>query len=93
MPTVKDIVIKKPTDQEIETAKTWPIWQSDPATFDWDYTQTETCLLIEGKVTVTDRPATENSVTFTAGDMVIFPEGLPCIWKIEQAVKKYYDFS
>ncbi len=93
MPSIKDIVIKKPTAEEIATCKNWPIWQSDPATFDWDYTQTETCLLIEGKVTITDRPATEDSVTFATGDMVIFPEGLACIWKIEQAVKKYYDFS
>ena len=93
MPSIKDIVIKKPTAEEIATCKSWPIWQGDPATFDWYYTQTETCLIIEGKVTITDRPAAENSVTFAAGDMVIFPEGLNCIWKIEQAVKKYYDFS
>ncbi len=93
MPSIKDIVVKKPTNEELETCKTWPIWQSEPATFDWDYTQTETCLIIEGKVTVTDRPAAENSVTFGAGDMVIFPQELRCIWKIEEAVRKYYDFS
>jgi uncharacterized cupin superfamily protein len=93
MPTIKDVVVKKPTDEEIETCKSLPIWQGDVSTFDWDYTQTETCLIIEGKVTVTDRPACEDSVTFGAGDMVVFPVGLACIWKIEEAVRKYYEFS
>ena len=68
-----------------------PIWQGDVSTFDWDYTQTETCLIIEGKVTVTDRPAGEDSVTLGAGDMVIFPVGLACVWEIEEGVRKYYD--
>ena len=86
-------VVKKPTDEEIETCKSLPIWQGEVSTFDWDYTQTETCLIIEGKVTVTDRPACEDSVTFGAGDMVVFPVGLACIWKIEEAVRKYYEFS
>lgn len=93
MQSVKDIIVKKPTDEETARCKTWPIWSCDVSTFEWDYTQTETCLLIEGKVTVTDRPAGEDSVTFGAGDMVIFPVELACIWKIEEAVKKYYDFS
>ena len=93
MPTVKDITVTRPTDAEIDRCKSWPVWSSDVSSFDWDYTQTETWLLLEGKVTVTDRPAGDDSVTFQAGDMVVFPNGLLCIWKIEEAVKKHYDFS
>jgi len=93
MPCVKDVIVKKPTDQQIEICKNWPIWQGHPSTFDWDYTQTETCLIIEGKVTVTDRPAGEDSITFGPGDMVIFPEGLKCIWTIKESVRKYYQFT
>jgi len=93
MPTIKDVAVSKPTDQEIETCKGWPIWSCDVSTFDWDYTQTERCLLLEGKVTVTDRPAGEDSVTFGAGDMVVFPEGLLCVWKVQEPVRKHYDFS
>ena len=93
MPSIKDVIIKKPTDQEIETCKAWPIWDGKVSTFDWDYTQAETCLIIEGKVTVTDRPAGEDSISFGPGDMVIFPVNLACIWKIEETVRKYYHFS
>jgi len=93
MPAIKDVIVRKPTDQQIETCKDWPIWQGQPSTFDWDYTQIETCLIIEGKVTVTDRPAGEDSITFGPGDMVIFPEGLQCIWTIKESVRKYYQFT
>ena len=90
MPTVKDVTVRKPTEQEIQTCKTWPIWQSQPSTFDWVYTQKETCLLIEGEVTVTDG---NDSVSFGPGDLVIFPEELECTWRVEKPVKKYYTFD
>ena len=90
MPTVKDIIVKKPTDQEQKTCTSWPIWKSDPSTFDWAYTETETCLLLEGKVTVSDE---NDSVSFGAGDMVVFPKELECTWHVERAVKKHYNFS
>jgi uncharacterized cupin superfamily protein len=93
MPSIKDIIIKKPTPEETQTCKTWPIWQGEPSTFNWDYTQAETCLIIEGKATITARPATEESVTIQTGDLVIFPDELKCIWKIEQPIKKHYDFT
>ena len=93
MPTVKEVIVRKPTEEEIAKCQTWPIWQSDPSTFDWDYTQTETCLIIEGEVTVTDRPAGQDSVTFGPGDLIIFPVDLRCIWNITKPVRKHYDFS
>ncbi len=93
MPTVKDVTVSKPTDQQKKTAETWPVWSCRESVFDWDYTQTETCLLIEGKVTVTDRPEGADSVTFGPGDYVVFPQGLKCVWKVTEPVKKYYDFS
>jgi uncharacterized cupin superfamily protein len=93
MPSIKDVIVRKPSEQESATCKGWPEWSCDPSEFDWDYTQSETCLLLEGEVTVTDRPAGEDSVTFGAGDFVVFPVGLKCIWKVKQAVRKHYDFS
>lgn len=90
MPTVKDIIVKKPTDAEQALCETWPIWKKEVSTFDWEYTEKETCLLLEGQVTVSD---TSGSVTFGAGDMVIFPENLECTWRINQAVKKHYNFG
>jgi len=93
MPTIKDVVVRKPDDAEKNNCQIWPIWTCDPSEFDWDYTQTETCLVIEGEVTVTDRPAGEDSVSFGPGDLVVFPVNLQCIWKITKPVRKYYNFS
>ncbi len=93
MPTAKDIIVKKPDDQRISICKQWPIWTCEASKFDWDYTQSETCLILEGEVTVTDRPAGETSVSFGPGDMVTFPKGLACIWEIKKDVKKHYNFE
>ncbi len=90
MPTIKDVIVKKPSKEESAKCKAWPIWQCEPSTFDWIYTEKETCLLIEGDVTVSDG---KDSVSFGSGDLVIFPEGLECKWNVKQAVKKYYNFG
>ena len=90
MPTVKDIVVRKPSEQEKLQCKTWPVWNCEPSTFDWAYTEKETCLLIEGKVTVTDG---KDSVTFGPGDFVVFPNDLECTWNVHEPVKKYYNFG
>ena len=90
MPTVKDVVVKKPSEEEAAVCKAWPIWKCEPSTFDWLYTDKETCLLLEGKVTVSDD---ENSVTFGPGDLVVFPQDLECKWNIQEAVTKHYNFG
>ena len=91
MPTVKDVIVKKPSDDETTTCRAWPTWQCQPSTFDWVYTEKETCLLLEGEVTVTD--ADKNSVSFGPGDMVTFPEGLECTWNVAKSVRKHYNFG
>lgn len=93
MLTVKDVVVRKPDEDEVAQCKAWPTWTSEPSEFDWDYTQTETCLILEGSVTVCDRPDSGQEVSFGPGDLVVFPSGLKCVWKISGAVKKHYNFS
>ncbi|HOQ05289.1 MAG TPA: cupin domain-containing protein [Anaerohalosphaeraceae bacterium] len=93
MPTVKDVIVRKPTAEEAKTCKTWPTWSCPVSEFEWEYTQTEKCLILEGKVTVTDNPAGGRSVSFGPGDYVVFPEGLKCIWKVTAPVRKHYDFD
>ena len=88
MPTIKDVIVRKPSEKETKTCETWPIWKCEPSTFDWSYTEKETCLLIEGKVTVTDG---KDSVSFGSGDLVIFPSDLDCTWKVHESVSKYYN--
>ena len=92
MPTIKDIIIRKPSESEVAQCRDWPIWQGSPDTFDWIYTQTETCLIITGKVTITEKDS-DNTVTFGSGDFVIFPVDLECTWQIAEAVEKHYSFS
>jgi len=90
MPTVKDIIVKKPSNAEAAACKAWPIWQCQPSTFNWAYTEKETCLLLQGRVTVTDG---KDSVSFGPGDLVVFPNGLDCTWHVIETVKKYYNFG
>ncbi len=93
MTSVKDILVRKPSEDEVGECKKWPVWSCGVSEFDWDYTQSEMCLILEGEVTVSDRPAGDESVTFGAGDYVELPIGLKCVWKVTQAVRKHYSFS
>ncbi len=94
MATVKDVIVRKPTETETKECKSWPIWTCGKSDFDWDYTQKETCLILEGKVTVKGRPGSGNgSASFGPGDLVIFPNGLKCTWHVSEAVKKHYNFE
>ena len=90
MPKVRDVIVRKPNQKEIAACKAWPIWNCQPSTFDWQYTEKETCLILEGKVTVTDDT---DSVSFGPGDLVIFPQDLECTWQVKETVKKHYNFG
>ena len=50
--------------------KNWPIWTCDVSSFNWTYEDQETCLLLEGEVTVT--PDGGEPVKFGACDLVVF---------------------
>ena len=69
----------------------WPVWSKEVSEFDWEYDQTETCYIIEGEAIVT--PEDGEAVTITAGDMVSFPKGMKCRWKITEAIEKHYRFE
>ena len=84
------IIVRKPTDNEIEVMKSKPVWTCKPSEFNWHYDSEETCLVLEGEVTV--KFGSEN-VSFAAGDLVVFPKGLSCVWQVKKAVKKHYMFK
>ena len=71
--------------------KSWPIWTCEESSFDWTYDDKETCLLLEGEVTVT--PEGGDPVKFGAGDLVVFPAGMDCRWDVHKAVRKHYRFG
>ena len=87
-----NIVITKLSENEmIEMGvRSWPIWSCDVSEFDWEYSDEESCLLLDGEVEVKSEFET---VRFSAGDFVVFPKGLKCYWKVISPVKKHYTFN
>ena len=85
-----DILIRKPTDREIAAMKSKPVWTCGVSEFDWHYDKKETSLIIEGEVTVSYG---SESISFASGDLVVFPEGLSCVWQVKKPVKKHYLFD
>ena len=61
------------------------------STFPWTYDEQETCLLLEGDVSVT--PEGGEPVRFGAGDLVVFAAGLSCTWEVHAPVRKHYCFG
>lgn len=87
------IEVRKPSEQELKDSgvRSWPIWEKEASVFDWSYDEKETCLFLEGEVTI--ELADNSKVEITKGDLVIFPKGLKCRWNIKRRVKKHYRFG
>ena len=87
------IKIKQPSEKEIEELgiKNWPIWTKEISEFNWFYDEREICYFLEGEVEV----ETEGGEIYTIkkGDLVEFPKGLKCRWKVKSSVKKHYKFG
>ena len=69
----------------------WSIWEKEVSEFPWSYDESETCYFLDGDVVVT--PDAGEPVRMGKGDLVTFPAGMSCTWKIERAVKKHYKFG
>jgi uncharacterized cupin superfamily protein len=82
---------KKPSEEEIDKTGSWGTWSKEPSVFPWSYTEKETCLILEGKATVTTHDG--QALSFEAGDLVTFEAGLECTWKIEKTIRKRYQFG
>jgi len=82
--------VRKPTENEAQEAKSWPIWEKEESEFPWEYFEQETCLILEGNATVKTRGET---IEFGVGDYVVFPKGLKCTWEIKKKIKKHYKFG
>lgn len=87
------IHVEKPSEEKLKklNVRSWPIWTKEVSEFTWEYDEVETCYILEGDVVVT--PESGNPVSFGEGDLVIFPEGLKCTWKINKEVRKHYRFG
>ena len=69
----------------------WPIWTKEISEFPWEYDAQETCYFLEGEVIVT--PENQSSIKLNKNDLVIFPSGMKCTWRILKDVKKHYKFG
>ena len=83
----------QPTQSELNALGVfgWPIWEKEASEFPWSYDERETCYLLAGKVTVT--PVEGEPVDIGKGDLVTFPAGMNCTWRIDTAVRKHYTFG
>jgi len=84
------IKIEKATTRRLKELKveTWSPWECDPSEFDWQYPDEEIAYVKKGKVLVTTEDGEE--VEVKAGDIVTFPKGLKCRWKVIERIEKVY---
>ena len=87
------MVEQNPSRERLEALGvfSWPIWGCEVSEFPWSYEQREVCYLLEGAVVVT--PEDGASVELVAGDLVIFPAGMGCLWDVTKPVRKHYRFG
>ena len=69
----------------------WPIWEKEVSEFPWTYDQSETCYILTGEVLVT--PESGKPVLIKESDLVNFPKGMTCTWKIIRPIRKHYLFE
>ena len=69
----------------------WPIWEKEVSEFPWTYDRQEVCYILEGKIEVT--PEGGESVQLGRGDLVTFPKGMNCTWKVIEPIMKHYRFE
>jgi len=79
-----------PTESRLNDlgVREWPLWYREASRFDWEYDAEETCFFLEGEVVVT--PKGGEPVAMGRGDLVIFPQGMECVWDVRKAVRKHY---
>lgn len=85
------IKVEKPSPAVDAEMKACPTWSCGVGVFDWHYEQSEVCLLTEGHVQVTVQGG--ETVSFAAGDLVTFPQGLMCTWDVRAPVRKHFRFE
>lgn len=68
----------------------WGIWECEPSVFDWSYSAKETCFVFEGDVIVT-ADGEDNHIT--PNMLVVFPQGMNCVWNVKKTIRKAYKFG
>jgi len=66
----------------------WPIWEKENSEFPWEYFETETSYILEGRAIIT--PEGGAPVEIGKGNLVTFPSELICKWKVIEPMRKRY---
>ncbi len=66
------------------------IWECTPGSYHATYTAYEYVVLIAGRIVIT--PDGGTPVTVQAGDAFVVEKEFKGTWKVEQAVRKHFDF-
>ena len=90
---MKEITVKRLKKAELDAKGVfdWPIWEKEVSRFPWRYDADEACYILDGEAAITPGDA-RAAVTVRAGDYVVFPVGLSCVWDITVAIRKHYNF-
>jgi uncharacterized cupin superfamily protein len=81
---------RQPSDERLKGlgVESWPTWTKEVSEFPWSQGEAETCYSLEGDVVVT--PDGADPVEVGQGDLVTFPAGMSCTWKVRKPVRKHY---
>ena len=85
------VLIKSPCSASVivqHGIKNWPIWECEPSNFSSNYNEKEVCLIIKGEAKI--KTDAGEIYFIKSGDLVEFPKGLSCEWKIIKSFKKHF---
>jgi hypothetical protein len=63
------------------------VWECTPGVFEWHYGDDETVYVLAGEAFLISKDGKERR--FGAGDMVFFPAGSRCTWRVTKTVRKF----
>lgn len=83
-------VERRPSEARLKElgVRNWPIWTKEVSEFPWTYDSQEICYFLEGEVEVI--PQGGEPVRMGKGDLVTFPAGMSCTWRVMKPVRKHY---
>ncbi len=70
----------------------WPTWSKEVSIFPFTFDDQETAYILEGECVITPDDGSA-PVSFTVGDLLVFPAGLSCTWEVKKALKKHYSYD
>lgn len=86
-----DILLERnpsPAKLDVMGVYDWPVWRKEVSEFPWTYSRQETCYVLRGRFEVI--PEGGEAQEFHRGDLITFPAGLSCTWRILEDVEKHY---